>query len=289
MQRRDLVKGALTLPAFARLNSWAQLCTGHGACNAPTKSFKLILRGPFGLALHNPPTVTGITAFVPVDPDGRHHWAMERQPQDNTKQFSFALKQSTPSSIPFCLDTAFQNFCAEKTTFKSTAKSKLLTIDLAIPARITTFSSSDILTVDVKSGATGKKWYRSFVIEYDVSVSGVELTETASSVIIPTPNPTYTIEVGLRHRDHDTPDNAHAKKFYNESLLPFFPDLMDDNHIIITATGPLATVTTFECKAGGIIGGTSLKQPSLRINRSLRYPLLSFRRIPCPHFCAGRC
>jgi hypothetical protein len=263
MQRRDLLKGALALPAFAGLNSWAQartLCTGHGICqpSAPGESFQLILRGPFGLALHNPPDITGITAFVPVDPDGRHHWAIEGRPQNNSKKFSFALKQSMRSNKPFCVETEFQHFCAEKTTFKSDAKDKLLTLQLAPPVRITTFSSLDFLTVNFKkSGSTGKKWYRSFVIEYEVTDSNpIELSETTSGVILPTPKSSFTIEVGLKDPDHDDNSLSHAKKFYNDSLLAFFPDLITDDHIVSTAS-TVATATTFECKAGGIIGGTS--------------------------------
>ena len=261
MQRRDLLKGALTLPILSKLNAWsAPLCTGHGACPSATQSFQLILRGPFGLALHNPPNITGVTAFLPVDPENRHMWKLGKAEQSNAKRFKFALTQSKPSSKPFCLDTTFQDFCVEKTTFNPSAKSKLLTIDLAVPLRITPFSPTDFLSASFSSGGTGKKWYRSFVIEYDLTNSGVELFEKISGVKIDTSNP-VTIEVGLKNPDHDTSDNKHAKKFYNESLLAFFPDLMKD-HTIGTATEPSnleehSTAATYECKAGGIIGGTS--------------------------------
>jgi len=133
----------------------------------------------------------------------------------------------------------------------------LLTIDLPVPNNILPWSGETPLSVTFKSSTPGKMW-RTFVLEYDLAVSDLELVETSSGLKIPMPDNEFYIEVGLDFHDGDDGSNSHARNFYNNSLLPFFPGAQTADHIIATITGPAfhPETTTFECKAGGIIGGS---------------------------------
>jgi len=275
MQRRDFFRGALALPTLAALPGWAApLCRASGTCPSVSKPFHFILQGPFGLKLQNPPNVTGITAFMPIDPSKRHQFAMGGQPQTASKEFNFELHQvKPPSSLPqLCIDKAFSSFCAEHTTWAPAGKRRLLTIDLPVPNSIIPLPKEKPLTVTFQSSTQPKSLYRTFVLEYDLAVSDLELLETSSGLKIAMGVNEYYVEVGLDHKDPDDTANSHAMNFYNKSLLPFFPDLQTPEHILATISeSPLEhqthanpeckdfypeTTTTFECKAGGIIGGS---------------------------------
>lgn len=280
MHRRDLLKGALIFPALTGVNSWAQLCVNHGACQAASQPFQLILQGPFGLVLHNAPNITAITAFMPVDPDSRHRFAFQKKRQDITKTFNFELRQSKASKISLCIDTQFKDFCVEKTTWSPNIKPVLLKINLPVPVRIVPEADMPPISITLPN-STSVLMPPAYVLEYDTAASEVELVDKISGVVFPS-QPTYTFEVGLEHDDSDTPDYAHARKFYNETLLAFFPELQNasnrriknvtelktnrtpnrpnkpKNHAISgTKTQEHILTTTFECKAGGIIAGTT--------------------------------
>ena len=273
MNRRDLIKAALTLPILNATRGWTSICSPSGPCPAPQSLFQLYLEGPFGLILHkdtaNPPNVTGITAFMPVDPSHRHHFAMQKQPQDIKKEYSFALTQTKPPATnSLCIDSAFGNFCVDSTSWSAKASSKLLTIELAVPTRIIPEQGFPPMPVVFKSSGSGN-WQRAFVLEYDLNVSPLQLTNTTTGANIPLTDPYYRFEVGLSRRDPDKPGNPHAKDFYNRTLLSFFPDLQkNDSYIVVDANDPSKPApsksggkirimtSTYECKSGGIIGGT---------------------------------
>lgn len=262
MNRRDLAKAALALPLLYRTRAWSQVCANPCTTGAITP-YLVVLQGPFALILHEDKpksgNVTKITAVMPVDPMDKHHLAICGQPQDVTKHFSLALTQTIPPTpATLCVDSAFAYSCVDGIASTSSSKN-LLVIDVAIPTRIIAEGSSFIpMDVVFKSKNPGKL-QRSLVLEYDITnKSHIELTEQTSGIKIPLPatGPAY-IEVGLAQPD--TPSFDHAKSFYNGTLLPIFGLQKDPNHIIdsMTYNGGGGRTNTFDCKSGGIIGGTS--------------------------------
>jgi hypothetical protein len=102
---------------------------------------------------------------------------------------------------------------------------------------------------------------RTFILEYDLDISPLQLVDTTSGFGLPLPPDYLLLEVGLGPKDPDDSFGSHALHFYNQHLLPFFGLQNDDNHVITTIfpppPPPPGTTTTFECKAGGIMGGTT--------------------------------
>lgn len=261
MNRRDLIKTALSLPLVHAVQGWSSVCD---PCTNTAKSpYQVVLEGPFGVILHkdtaSPPNVTGITAFMPIDPDGRHHFSLDGTEQDVSKQFSFSLTQKPPLSTKLCIDSAFADFCVDSTSASLGSKTPLLKIEMPVPTNIlaeTTFTPMNVVFQSTKSG----KMQRSFVLVYDVNNGAqLQLTEQPSGLNITLPSDKLIVEVGLPKSDPDSADFAHAKKFYNKTLLPFFGLDASPDHVVTSIKGPARTprTTTYECKAGGIIGGTT--------------------------------
>lgn len=263
MNRRDLLRGALTLSILGANQTWASICTNHGPCAAASDPYPVLLSGPFGLVLHrdisNPLVITGLTAFMPADPHNRHKFALQGAIQTiSNKKFNFLLQQTSPPNSPvLCVDEEFSAFCIESTPWSAKAKAKLLTIDLAVPTRVTPILGDTPLSVVFQSSKPGKM-YTALLLEYDLKISPLKLIHKDSGLNIPLSPDFLAFEVGLDRNDPDTPDIAHGRDFHNSSLLPFFPGLKGDpNHIVISAAdnGIRILTTTFECKAGGIIVG----------------------------------
>lgn len=261
MNRRDLIKTALSLPLVQATRGWSSIC-GTSCTNSSVIPYQIILEGPFGIILHedtaSPPNVTGITAFMPADPDGRHRFMLGGQVQDVSKQFSLSLTQTPHPSTALCVDSAFADFCVDGTTASPGSKA-LLKIEMAVPTRIIAETNFKPMNVVFKSNKTGKM-QRSFVLEYDLNNgTQLQLTEQLSGLNIPLPDKKLMVEVGLDKHDPDSADFDHAKKFYNTTLLPLFGLDASPDHIVSSIKGPSLSkkTTTYECKAGGIIGGTT--------------------------------
>jgi len=74
MNRRNLLKGAVTAPIITALNACSRERGERGPSEAQKPSpgtLKIILNGPFGVVLHSEKDYR-ITAYVPSDPEGEH-------------------------------------------------------------------------------------------------------------------------------------------------------------------------------------------------------------------------
>jgi hypothetical protein len=251
-------------------------CNNPQPCPSAKKPYQVRLEGPWGLVLHRDPKnidqITRITAFMPADDMGRHRFRVQQQDQSTSRTFSLALQQiQPPLNPPLCVGPGFCDFCVENTAPISTLPPKLITIEMSVPTSITIESSDTPLNVIFRSTKTGYM-PRAYVLEYDLAVSLLQLVDTISGFNIPLPDDHLLLEVGLPKSDPDDASSSHALHFYNNHLLPFFGLEKNDDHVLATifpssalsigakralATDPdnLTTTTTFECKAGGIIGG----------------------------------
>ena len=247
-------------------------------CPSAKTPYQVILEGPFGLVLHrdakNPDQITRITAFMPADDMGRHRFRVHRQDQSTSRTFSLALQQIRPPLNPsLCVGPGFCDFCVENTAPSPNLPPKLLTMELSVPTSITVEPSDTPLSVIFRSTKTGYM-PRAYILEYDLSISPLQLVDTVSGFNIPLPDDFLLFEVGLPPSDPDDPSSSHALHFYNNHLLPFFGLENSDDHVLstifpssaltvaasramTTSSGKptITTTTTFECKAGGIIGG----------------------------------
>jgi hypothetical protein len=245
------------------------ICCNEKPCPAATTPYLVALQGPFGLVLHKDPDnlsqIIRITALMPADDKGRHKFRIQRQDQNTSKLFGFAVQQVKPPSTPvLCVGPGFCDFCVESAPTYSNALSKLLTIELSVPTRI--IIPSDLKPLDVVFQSTNPGiMQRGYILEYDLDISPLQWVDTTSGFHIPLPKEGLLFEVGLDLKDPDDSFSSHALHFHNQHLLPFFGLQNDNNHVISTIFPPTlgtppesTTTTTLECKAGGIIVGNPI-------------------------------
>jgi len=276
MERRKLLKGIGALPIVAGTAAYAKLCGNLQPCPSAATPFQVVLDGPFSVVLHtaspNSDDVTSVTAFTPVEQHSAHLFKLNGVPLDEKKQHHFALNISgfTPPSQP-CIARDFNDFCVDHTRFDPAPAGKDIFIAITLPCPTRIITNVTPLAVTIGGTATSHNMPQNHVLEYDISHAGpitMDYREAGHSGS-PLGNSFY-FEVGLDHPDNDC---SHAKDFYNNWMLPFFPDLAG-NTIDFPTCPPGAhhqyffpsrddriklvmLTTTLECKSGGLITTTS--------------------------------
>jgi hypothetical protein len=215
------------------------ICNCNNTATTAAKTpYQVQLEGPFGLVLHKDPTnpdrITRITAFMPADDKGRHKFRVQGQDQSTFRTFGFALQQISPPANPtLYVGPGFCDFCVENTAPSSNLPPKLLTMELSVPTRIIVEPSDKPLDVIFRSTKTGSM-PRAYILEYDLSISPLQLVDTISGFNIPLPNGPLLLEVGLPDDDPDDSSSSHGLHFHNDLLLPFFGLEKNDDHVLST-------------------------------------------------------
>lgn len=233
MNRRDLMKGIAALPvAAAAYNvSCRRDNTAGGAAQTPsdreknaarsprTKLF-VALRGPFAVVVQSKRKFR-IQAFVPVQ-DGHLFFLNSVQQTSNSYYLSLADDGLQPAQ-QLNIDgfTDFKDFSAHTKT--QVLQDYYMTVDLPCPSDMLTDEIDDAV---FKSGSPASLPL-THILEYDVpDITQVKLK--GDGISDTSPNPVsgvflLDLQVGL---PNNTPNSlAQAVDYYNDHLLPCFPDV----------------------------------------------------------------
>jgi hypothetical protein len=264
VKRRDFVKAMAALPVVRSLPSFASVC-GTSPCTTIPGSLRVILEGPFALAINNS-SPWSIRAFSPKY--RKHNFAFNGSLCDKDVQYGFYLAETglkSATAAP-CIDASFKYFCAENTSFDSRMNDHFLTLHLPAPQRIFTLSSG--ITAILEDGTPNVPLPGDHVLEYDTTTDPALIRmlgwyEDGASIQL-TPYllnsyQTFKFEVGLAKLLGNTtsdPNGHHAINFHNNYLLKYFPDLKDKSNRQIRQIDGGHPTTTLECKSGGLIATT---------------------------------
>lgn len=285
MNRRNILKGMVTLPFIAKTAAYAKLCDGGKCPSTGNPSLQVIFDGPFSLVLHTVSNSAddvipnGVMAFTPVEPMGKHLLNLNGVPLDEKKDHHFTLNIGgyTAPKQP-CISSDFNDFCNDHTRFnpipQNTARGEIfVTVILPCPNRIITATGSQ--PIPVKVGTSSKNMPQNHILEYDVAdLSKVTMTYRESGRTAAPFGNLILFEVGMDPIKNPDTDCSHLKAFYNQEILPFLPDLAGNT--IDVPSCPMFTprtyfappltrddrkyrpfATTLECKSGGLIATTS--------------------------------
>lgn len=267
MNRRDFAKGLAALP-FARLSyAIGPGCTNTTLCNPIAGSFLVWLEGPFAITIKQ--DGSGIKVFSPIDADHLILFNGLGQPGSFPQQYHFNLK-GVVNSESICISPDLNDLCVDHLgKALGNLDNAFVRIDLPRPANVYT---SKRLQGTLGVGANRRLVCapQDHILEYKKNTSMPQVTYEDTSTTVNTSADVFHIEIGPT-RGSD-PAGDHAKHFHNRSILPYFPslsprvwqltdiqaDVCDGTKVpdIITQRLRPFTTTTFECKTGGIIGGS---------------------------------
>jgi hypothetical protein len=252
-------------------SAYGKLC-GMGGCPPGNNPLTVILDGPFSIILQAASAasdvINGVVAFTPIEKNGKHLFNLNGVPLTDIKHdFDLKISGFTPTNKPCII--GLDGFCTDHTKWDSSPAKRFITLVLPPPNRIRTTRNSIPVTVAGKT----VNLPQNHVLEYDTTLQSVPKMGYKGKTVSPVAN-TYILEVGMDPAVDPDTDCSHALQFYNESMLPLFPDLGKNviqkfnqcpkfkGHLYAqrrSAQGEGGThilTTTLECKSGGLLVST---------------------------------
>jgi hypothetical protein len=271
MDRRQLLKGLAALP-LARLsyaNGAPPICSG--TCTSVKGSLLVWLEGAFAVVINrnkagNP---VDVTAFSPVDAD--HLTKVESLQGGYPDQFHLTLKNDgIVPATEVCISPDFNYFCEEKLDkIIGNLENSFIRVKLPLP--------KNIYTTELLKGKKGGKNAcipQDYVLEYQPGSGTPTLYyEDQKKEFHPaSANKFFHIEVGLDTSSASSDSITHAKHFHKTILAHFGWQNDPTRQITDISMLPCRSMipkeisdrlptfhtdtATFECKSGGIIGGS---------------------------------
>jgi hypothetical protein len=232
MNRRDLLKASLIIPAATAITTRFAPLASAGTCPAiHFVSFRITLTGPFGIVLHLDPNdatkCTGVTAFIPPDPNHQlivNHNSMTLTGSSDAILHGDGL--TTYTAVPN-IDSIFNDFLEKTTSF--VLAPYFLQITLPCPKSITT----SLNTQSVQIPAGNATMPLNHVFEYEIKDASKDITITGNNGFndtCPLSSGDLYVDVGLP-RGSDT-GGIHAACFFNNLIQVHFPHVTDKTIVV---------------------------------------------------------
>jgi hypothetical protein len=272
MNRRELIIAAASFPLLKTFGRNSNALNSAGCAQMKFGELRIILDGPFAVVLKTDffGNVVGVVAFSPIEPSDAHHFFLNGAEQAHTGKFyHFSLTATNtnglnPPLIPDYIDPGFGDFDVEKRTTWKDLNDYFVYLDLPCPNRIIFTDTPATVTLKNDPQHMFRQMPVNHILLYDVRPQngGIPIGCQELGEQCPTEDGTFVLEVGLGLR---TPhSDQHALDFFNNTILPHFPDIKDDKTLDSlkldlsaqkkkTLRKLVPPASDVECKNGGII------------------------------------